>query len=449
MSDGLKHVLFAVLAQRSLSRDRVYLTAKHERIALNTAESIKKSAARIRAEFDVDVANPDTFEKGFPDEYFTALRKEAPIHFHTPEVDIKPFWVITKQDHIREISRNPADFSSQRGGSNIEDYEGDDLSAIQMMLINLDPPQHNKFRKLVASGFTPRLVRAMESKIRAEVNDILDEIQGQDSCEFVTAVAAELPLRVICELMGVPREERHLVFDWSNRLIGFDDPEFQTSLEDSRLAAMEVWQYASNLAETRKGEEGDDLVRVLMNAEVDGEKISEPEFTAFFLLLSVAGNETTRNAISHGIRALAANPDEWTRLQKDRSLLDTAVEETVRWATPVIYFRRTVTRDLDFHGHQFKENDKLAIYYSSGNRDEAVFDDPFRFDVGRNPNDHIAFGHGQHFCLGASLARLEIKVFYDELLKRVERLTPNGDLRFLRSNFINGIKEMPVGITWK
>lgn len=212
---------------------------------------------------------------------------------------------------------------------------------------------------------------------------------------------------------------------------------------------MEVWQYSNELCESRAGETGDDLVRTLMNAEVDGEQLTDAEFGGFFLLLSVAGNETTRNAITHGTRALIDNPDQWDRLKADPSLMDKAVNEMIRWATPVMYFRRTLTRDLEFHGVKMKENDKLAMYYSSANRDADLFDDPFQFDVGRFPNDHVAFGYGQHFCIGASLARLEMKVFFEELLKRTNRLTQDGNIRFLRSNFINGIKEMQVGFDWK
>lgn len=410
---------------------------------------------RIRAEFpDVDLGNPDTFERGFPYEYFKRLRAEAPIHYHRPTQGttfhkLCDFWVITKWDHVREISRNPQDFSSWRKGTNIEEYEGDDLSAVQMMLVNMDPPQHVKFRKLVAQGFTPRMIRNMTPKVRNEVNELLDGLEGQDVIEFVTAVAAELPLRIICELIGVPREDRWKIFDWSNRLIGFDDPEYQTSMEDSRLAAMEIWQYANEMAEEREGTLGEDLVRVLMNAEVDGEKLQVAEFDGFILLLSVAGNETTRNAISHGVWRMIENPDQWKRLQNDPSLLDSAVEEIIRWATPVMYFRRVVTRDLEFHGHSFKENESVAMYYPSANFDEDVFDDPDKFDVGRTPNDHIAFGYGEHFCLGASLARLEIKVLFEELIKRFDSFELAGDMRFLRSNFINGIKEMPVKLNWR
>ncbi|MCB9532927.1 MAG: cytochrome P450, partial [Myxococcales bacterium] len=331
-----------------------------------------------------------------------------------------------------------------RGGSNIEDYGEDDLEPIRMLLVNMDPPQHVKFRKLVSLGFTPRMVRAIEPKIRAEVAEILDGLADKQECDFVREVAAELPLRIICELLGSPREDRALIFDWSNRLIGFDDPEFQTSLEDGRMAAMEIWQYAQSLVDARAGEQGDDLVRVLLNAEIDGDKVSEAEFNGFFLLLSVAGNETTRNAISHGLSAFLEYPDQWDRLRADPSLIDSAVEEIIRWATPVMYFRRTVSRDLEFRGVQMKENDKIAMYYSSANNDEAIFTDPYRFDIGRTPNDHIAFGYGEHFCLGASLARLEIKVLFEELVKRFDRFEAAGAVRRLRSNFINGIKTMPV-----
>ena len=401
--------------------------------------------AAIRADFpDVDVADADTFAREMPHAYFARLRAEAPVYWHEPKVNIRPFWVITRYEDIREMSRRPQDFSSWRGGTNIEDYAPEDLEPIQQLLVNMDPPQHVKFRKLVSMGFTPRMVKLMEGKIQAEVAEILDHIAPLGGCDFVREVAAELPLRIIAELLGAPREDRGLIFDWSNRLIGFDDPEFQTSLEDGRMAAMEIWQYAQALVDERTGQAGDDLVRVLLNAEVDGEKISEAEFNGFFLLLSVAGNETTRNAISHGMQAFLDHPDQWPRLKANPDLIDSAVEEIVRWATPVMYFRRTVTHDLEFRGVQMKEIDKLAMYYSSANNDESVFTNPRQFDVGRTPNDHIAFGYGQHFCLGANLARLEIKVLLQELLRRFDRFEQAGPVRRLRSNFINGIKSMPV-----
>ena len=313
-------------------------------------------------------------------------------------------------------------------------------------MVNMDPPQHARFRKLVARGFTPRIVQLMEPKIRAEVDEILNEViaKGTGACDFVRDIAAELPLRVIAELLGVPREDRQKIFDWSNQLIGFDDPEFQTSIEDARQSAMEIWMYANSLAEDRLDKDGTDLISVLINSEIDGEKLSEMEFDAFFLLLSVAGNETTRNALSGGMLALLQNPDQMALMRSNPELISQAVEETLRWVTPVNHFRRTVTRDLEVRGVPMKENDKVVIFYCSANRDEEVFADPFKFDITRNPNPHLAFGVGEHFCMGASLARLEMRILFEQLIARMDDIELAGDVRKLRSNFINGIKTMPI-----
>jgi cholest-4-en-3-one 26-monooxygenase len=316
-----------------------------------------------------------------------------------------------------------------------------------MLMLNMDPPQHTKFRRLTSTGFTPRMITRMEEYIRRAAVEAVDAVIEKGSCDFVTAIAAELPLVVIADIMGVPREDRHKVFDWSNRLIGFDDPEFQTSLEDAQMAAAEMWGYANELAEDRKGKDGKDLTSVLINAEVDGHQLTEMEFDAFFLLLSVAGNETTRNLISGGMLALMEHPEQRARLMADASLLPSAVEEMLRWVTPVIHFRRTATRDVELRGQTIKENDKVAIYYSSANRDEEIFKDPMTFDVGRTPNDHIAFGIGQHSCLGLNLARLEIKLMFEEILRRMPDIELDGPVRRLRSNFINGVKSIPVKFT--
>jgi cholest-4-en-3-one 26-monooxygenase len=257
-------------------------------------------------------------------------------------------------------------------------------------------------------------------------------------------MAGELPLQVICELGGVPHEERGLIFNWSNRLIGFDDPEFQTNFEDGKIAAAEVWGYANQLAEGRKGKTGDDFVTLLVNAEVDGTQLTEMEFDAFFLMLMVAGNETTRNLISGGMLALLEHPAEHARLVKDPTLINSAVEEMLRWVTPVMYFRRTTTTDVEIRGTKIKQGEKVVMYYPSANRDEDVFPDPYKFDVGRTPNEHLAFGTGQHFCLGASLARLEIRIMFEELMRRLPEFELKGKPRRLRSNFINGYKEIPV-----
>ncbi|MFM8409284.1 MAG: cytochrome P450, partial [Alphaproteobacteria bacterium] len=306
---------------------------------------------------------------------------------------------------------------------------------------------HSKYRKLVSQGFTPRMTAQLEPKIRKTTAEILDRITPLGKCDFVRDVAAELPLIVIAELVGVPLEDRHKVFEWSNKLIGFDDPEFGNTEEVGKQAAAEIWLYANQLAEQRRKDPRDDLVSVLMSGEVDGEKLSEVDFDSFFLLLAVAGNETTRNLISGGMRALLEHPAEWQRLKSDPSLLNAAVEEMLRWVSPVNHFRRTVTRDTELRGQKLREGDKVVIWYPSANRDEDVFPNPMHFDVGRTPNNHVAFGIGEHFCLGANLARLEIRAIFDEVIRRMPDMEFAGPVRRLRSNFINGIKEMPVRFT--
>lgn len=409
--------------------------------AMTANDASPSSAARV-----VDLYDPDVFVRGVPHEDLTWLRNNAPIHFHH-EPGGPGFYAITKYDDVCTISKDPGTYSSARGGTNIQDYAPGDLSLIRLMMLNMDPPQHAKFRRLVQRGFTPRMVSLLEPKIRASAKMLVDRIAKQGECEFVTAIAAELPLLVIADLIGVPHEDRHKIFDWSNQLIGFDDPEFQNSMEDARMAAAGIWGFANNLAQQRKGGDGDDLVSVLMRAEVDGSELSIMEFDAFFLLLSVAGNETTRNLISGGMQALMDHPEQRQRLLDDPSLIPSAVEEMLRWVTPVMYFRRTVTGDTELRGVKLRENDKVCVYYCSANRDEEHFQNPQTFDVGRTPNEHIAFGVGEHFCMGASLARLEIRIMFEELLSRLPDMELVAPPRRLRSNFINGIKEMRVRYT--
>ncbi|MEL6178272.1 MAG: cytochrome P450, partial [Myxococcota bacterium] len=343
---------------------------------------------------DIDIYDLDKWATtGVPHEEFKLLRHECPVFFHDYPKG-KGFWTITKHEDIVHVSKNPRLFSSHRGGTNLDDYEDEDLSQIQMLMVNMDPPQHAKYRKLVSKGFTPRMVRQMEPKIRNTVDQILTRVAPMGSCDFVREVAAELPLIVIADLMGIPQEDRTKLFDWSNRLIGFDDPEFQTNIEDARMAAFELWMYANSLAEERKGTEGTDLIRVLMNAEVDGMQLEEGEFDAFFLLLAVAGNETTRNALSGGLLALLDNPDQLELLHAQPELIPSAVEEILRWVTPVLHFRRTATADTEIRGQAIQEGDKLGIFYISANRDEEIFDNPYSFDITRDPNHHLAFGVG-------------------------------------------------------
>jgi len=291
------------------------------------------------------------------------------------------------------------------------------------------------------------VIERIEPHIRDLTRSIIDAVASRGACDFVTDIAAELPLQVIAEMMGIPVEDRHMLFEWSNRLIGFDDPEFQTSLEDGKLAAMEMWGYAHQLAEKRKAHPQDDLVSALMQAEVDGEHLTEMEFDAFFILLAVAGNETTRNLISGGMLALLEHPAERDRLLNDMSLLPPAVEEMLRWVTAVNHFRRTTTADTQIRGQKIREGEKVVVFYPSANRDEEVFPQPQKFDVSRSPNEHLAFGIGEHFCLGSNLARMEIRIMFEEILRRLPDIELSGPVRRLRSNFINGIKEMPIRFT--
>jgi cholest-4-en-3-one 26-monooxygenase len=395
---------------------------------------------------NVEVYDPDVYLKGVPHDVFRLLRKECPVYFQT-EPKGRGYYAITKYDDIVRISKDPQTFSSARGGTNIEDYPEDDLNMIRMLMVNMDPPQHNKFRKLVSGGFTPRMIRRMEDYTRTAAKQIIDNVAKKGRCDFVEDIAAQLPLAIICDLMGVPEHDRMKIFDWSNRLIGFDDPEFQTSIDDGREAAAEIWMYANELAESRRGKEGADLTSILINATVDGEQLTEMEFDSFILMLSVAGNETTRNLISGGMLALLEFPEQRRKLFDDLTLIPSAVEEMLRWVSPVMYFRRTVTRNTEIRGVELHPGDKVALYYGSANRDEDVFENPETFDITRSPNEHLAFGIGQHACLGLNLARLEIQVMFEEILRRIPDIRLDGQPVRLRSNFINGIKRMPVVFT--
>jgi cholest-4-en-3-one 26-monooxygenase len=395
---------------------------------------------------DVDLINPENFIPGVPHEAFAVLRKEAPVHWHEYPGDTG-FWAITKYDDIVAVSKDNVTFSSFRGGSLIKDLPEEDLANTRTIMLNMDPPQHSKYRKLVSQGFTPRMTAQLEPRIRAAAADIVDKVAARGECDFVREIAAELPLQVIAELVGVPHDDRHKVFEWSNRLIGMDDPEFANSPDEGKMAAAELWMYANQLAEERKREPRNDLVTVLMTGEVDGEKLTEVEFDSFFLLLAVAGNETTRNLISGGMLALIEHPEQRQRLLDNPNLLNSAVEEMLRWVSPVMHFRRTATRDAEIRGQKIRAGEKVVVYYPSANRDEDVFPNPNTFDVGRTPNNHLAFGIGEHFCLGSNLARLEIRAMFEELLRRLPDIELAAPARRLRSNFINGVKEMPIRFT--
>jgi cholest-4-en-3-one 26-monooxygenase len=395
---------------------------------------------------DIDLTNPDAFVAGVPHEWFTRLRREAPVHWH-PEADGGGFWAVTSYDDFVTVNREWQTYSSMRGAVYMWDIPEEALEQQRMLMLNMDPPLHTRYRLLINKGFTPRMVNALEVTMRDRTREILDRVADRGECDFVVDVAAELPLQVIADLMGVPQEDRHKLFDWSNRMIGAEDPEYGLTEEDTAVASMELYAYASELANAKRAEPGADLISVLSQAEVDGEQLSGLEIDLFFLLLSVAGNETTRNLISHGLVALLEHPDQLARLRANPELMGSAIEEMLRWASPVMQFRRTATVDHELHGQPIREGDKIVFWHISANRDETRFDNPFAFDIARSPNEHVAFGGGgPHFCLGANLARMEIRVMFEELLARFPEMEITGEVSRLRSNFINGIKHIPLRV---
>jgi cholest-4-en-3-one 26-monooxygenase len=399
---------------------------------------------------EIDLLDRDRFTQGIPHEWFTWLRANAPV-FHHDEPGGDGFWVITRYDDIVTANRDAGSFSSSQELGGVVMLEGPTapLPGTEMagnMMLFMDPPGHTRYRKLVNRGFTPRMIAELEVHVRELTVGIVEAARAKGECDFVVDVAAELPLEVIAELLGVPREDRHKLFDWSNHMVGSEDPEYQVSEEHVTQAQVEMFMYAQELATKRRAEPHDDIVSTLLAAEIEGDQLSDMDFNLFFMLLSVAGNETTRNAIAHGMNAFLEHPDQWKLLVSDpEAHIAGAVEEILRWASPVLYFRRNATRDVVLGGQTIRAGEKISLWYVSANRDEAIFEEPFRFDITRDPNPHIAFGGGgPHFCLGAQLARLEIRLLFEELARRTPRLEALGAPERLRSNFIGGIKHLPV-----
>ncbi len=316
------------------------------------------------------------------------------------------------------------------------------------MMLEMDPPEHTRLRRLVDRGFTPKPMRRLADHYGDVTRRLVDEAMAAGEVEFVAAVAAELPLIAIAELLGIPVEDRHRVFEWSNRMIGMSDPDYSGGQADGAAAAAELYVYAQELAAERRANPRDDVISILVSGDGDGDLLTDHEFNVFVLLLSVAGSETTRNAISHGVLAMIEHPDQWNRLRSDPELIDSAVEEILRWSTPVNTFRRTAMSDVTLRGETIREGESVVLFYASANRDPEVFADPYRFDIGRHPNPHLAFGGGgPHFCLGASLARVEMRALFAELARRCERIELAGEVGRLRSSFVNGIKTLPVRLS--
>jgi cholest-4-en-3-one 26-monooxygenase len=397
---------------------------------------------------DVDLTDPDIFQRGTPHEMFRVLRREAPVYRHE-EPNGPGFWAITKYHDLKWVSKNPGLFSSSRQGTLREDPPAADLPAVQSIMLNMDPPRHRQYRTLVNQAFTPRMISNLHGRVRAMVTKIINGVIERGECDFVEDIAALLPLEVICEMMGVPEEDRRHIYLIGNRMIGIDDPDLQ--LEDKPLvrgeamaAFGEMFVYASKLWKIAHETPSDTLATALVNAELEGRKLDEMEFNFFFLLLLIAGNETTRTVTSNGMISLLENPDQWRDLQRDVSLVPSAVEEILRFAPAVHTFRRTATADTEMRGQAIREHDKLLLWYPSANRDEDVFNDPDSFNVRRSPNDHVAFGFGEHYCLGANLARMELQEIFRGIASRLHDVEMAAPPRRLRSCFINGVKEMQV-----
>jgi cytochrome P450 len=383
---------------------------------------------------------------------FAKLRRERPVSFHSePQFEEFPvgpgYWSLVKYDDVMFASRNPELFISGQG-TNVPDFP-QEVNELFGSMINMDAPRHTKLRLIVNRGFTPRMVNQLEGYVTGLAARIVDEVEPKGTIDFVEEVAARLPLDIICQMMGIPEEDEKFVFERTNVILGGTDPEYGGTIQASFQAGWELWEYAQKLGEDRLANPRDDITTALMTAEVEGERLTVGEFGSFFVLLVVAGNETTRNAISHGLLELTRHPDQRAALLDDLpGTIDTAVEEIVRWATPVIHFRRTATEDVDIRGQQIKAGEKVVLWYNSANRDEDYWDEPYTFDVRRSPNEHVGFGAGgPHFCLGANLARREIKVMLTELLQRLPDIEATGAPQMLQSPFIHGIKHVTAEFT--
>ena len=397
---------------------------------------------------DIDLSNPDNFLAGAPHELFARLRREAPVHFN-PQEDGAGFWAVTRYEDIRTVHRDWETFSSEIGGVVMEDLTPEQIEA-RKSLIDMDPVLHDEMRAIVNRRFTPRAVTVWEDQVRGVVTGVLDRALPRGEFDFVDEISSEIPIQVFAEIMGIPPEERREIVELGNQLVGGDDPEFPVDPDDEEAkllplaspASRGIFEIGRQLAAARRAEPRDDIV-----TQLAFEGLTQKDYDAYFLLLAVAGNETTRHTITHGMLALFDNPDQLELLRADPGLIKGAAEEMLRWATPIRHFRRTATRDTELGGTAIAAGDKVVTWLVSGNRDEEVFEDPNRFDVRRSPNRHMAFGPGGiHHCLGAHLARLEVKITFEELLSRGVELEPTGPPDQLRSTFIDGIKRLPVRV---
>ena len=403
---------------------------------------------------EIDLSSPEFWLQSDEerDAAFAMLRAERPIaFFEEPQFGEMPagpgYWALTRYEDVWRVSRHPELFQSGQG-VNIVDMPVQ-IAEFFGSMIAMDAPRHSQLRGIVQRGFTPKHIKQIDDYIEIKAKQIVDRVAPMGECDFVTEIAAQLPLQIICDMLGIPASQHQRIFELTNIILGVGDPEYGTSLEELMAAAMELYQYAFELGERRLKDPVDDITSSLMHAELDGQRISAQEFGSFFILLVAAGNETTRNAISHGMKALTDHPDQRKIWMDDLAgVAPTAVDEIVRWASPVIHFRRTATRDTEIGGQAIKAGEKVVMWYTSANRDETHFKDPHTFDVLRSPNDQVGFGAGgPHFCMGANLARREMTVMFNELFTRLPDIEITGPPDMLQSQFIHGIKRMPCRFT--
>jgi cytochrome P450 len=407
---------------------------------------------------NVDVASPRVYAEGVPHETLAAIRAHDPVHWHPWPGTRGGFWLLSKHADVLAVGKDPVLFSSQVGHIALEDREPDQLAARQS-LIETDPPAHTRLRKLVSYAFTRSKVKEYEDYTRRIVCDLLDRAIARGEFDWVTKISEPVPITVLISILGLPQEDAPMLIELTSEMAAATDPDYRPDTEkyptaiDPRLlpfgtpAAYYVFEYGRKIGEERRRNPTDDLVSRLVHAEVDGERLDETEYSNFFELFIFAGNETTRTGISQGILALMQHPDEFARLEANPSLIPTAVDEILRYGTPIIYFRRTATRDSEISGVPIQRGDRVALWYVSANFDEDVFEDPQRFDVARRPNPHVTFGRGgPHFCLGSFLAQLEIRILLEEILARKVRFELTGEPVRLSSNFINGFKSLPVRV---
>lgn len=391
----------------------------------------------------IDIYSPENYTTGIPHAQFAWLRENAPVYWHA-HPDGGGYWVVSRHPDVVQVSRDFKTYSAEQGFVMVDDMEPDVLEMVRNQLLGMDPPRHAPLRRAVITRFTSKRLAALEPQVRAIAQGIMERASALDELNFVEDLAGDLPTAVICSLLDIPEDMWPQIRRWSDLCTSASDPDLGGTPEEVNQASIEMGTYGFQLACERKDKGGDDLISLLINQEVDGEKVSEAEFASLFVQIAVAGNETTRGLISSGMYLLAKHPQAYAELEEDHSLIPSAVEEMLRWTCPLHYFRRTATCDTELAGQKIAAGDRVVMLYSSANFDETVFRDPHKFDIRREPNPHLAFGYGIHLCLGANLARMEARLFLEEFFKTFSGLALTAEPTYIQSNIVHGFKQMPA-----